>query len=292
MTFRLSFQAAFLPTGRKCDFSEARRSPVGASRLSGLLNWVLCWGGLAGALTSAEALSAQWFWSATPPVRQVGELSVAEFPQLKKVELKESVTPGGPLQTVQGYRVSQWVELKFEKEKWTAEQKAAVDLIVFRDRSGKRVPISRVLLTKYPFLLSPEKGSFRLIVPTQSQPRIRTEGIPVEAMRLDAVEAVDLAHFKAEFERFFLTKRTDPVALRGEKLALQNCQICHQESLTSPALAAGGWSHLMKPEVLSKFLGGHPGNSVQAQLTEKERKSVVSYFNLYRGQLETPSAQR
>ncbi len=117
------------------------------------------------------------------------------------------------------------------------QQKASVDLIVFRDARGAEIAMPRWLPTKYAILLAYQRdreniaadGPFYLIMPWTTQGRIRKEPLPLEKFFIRNLAAIELTNMKQYYGKdFFLQNRSDPMSIRGEKRFVQTCMPCHR----------------------------------------------------------------
>jgi len=127
-----------------------------------------------------------------------------------------------------GHSLSEIVEKA--SQTLTPAEKSGIDLVVLVNEQGKEVFVPRAFLVKYPRIIL----STRVVLPKQMQPKILKEGLQLELLELEGVSKILLTSYQERFGFFKLTKRTDPAAIRGERLFLQNCVFCHskEKSLT------------------------------------------------------------
>jgi mono/diheme cytochrome c family protein len=231
------------------------------------LGWFLVW-----ALASpAWGATLKIRLNASHPDRALGDWEGKDLAEIKQATSSEK-DPGGPLiRKFHGPLVSALIEKAMEKV--PGELKAQVDLVIFRNGGGESVIVPRSLITKYPLLLSQEpeaEGGLTLISPWTSKPKILQEGLPVERYTLKGVSQVELANSRETFGGLYLKKRVDPVAMRGEKVFIQNCTACH----------ATGPSSLKTGDVEQ----GHPGGKGIARLVDRARHALKTYWDSYRGE--------
>lgn len=163
-----------------------------------------------------------------------------------------------------GYSLSEIVEKA--SQSLTPAEKSGIDLVVLVNDQGKEVFLPRAFLVKYPRIIL----STRVVLPKQTQPKILKEGLQLELLELEGVSKVLLTSYQERFGFFKLIKRTDPAAVRGERLFLQNCVFCHSKekslTLTEEQLTAS----------VSKT--SHPVFLI-SKLEKKEIRSISRYLS-------------
>ena len=76
--------------------------------------------------------------------------------------------------------------------------------------------------------------------------------------------------------------------MRGEKLYVQNCVSCHQE-----ASGKGPISVLIGDKTEKFIHEGHPSlEAIPVRLTDRDRRSVLRYFEAYRSENIAPSENK
>jgi len=186
-------------------------------------------------------------------------------------------------------------------ESLSADDRAQVDLIILHSSGadgGARALIPRALLTKFPLLLAwaregKNTESWVLIPPKTSRPKIQTENVPLDSYFLRGVEKIELASSRVRFRSALLSRRTDPIAMRGEKLFLSSCLGCH-ESGRAPAFTSvqrdrlGQWSSREFAPAHSRVGGVPPVN-------DRDWNSLRSYWEAVRTEAieaATPRGER
>ncbi len=180
-------------------------------------------------------------------------------------------TSGGSVQW-KGVLLSELVEKAIDG--LAADDKAQVDLIIAKNSKGVEVLIPRALVVRYPLLLgSTAEKSTTIVVPWTSKPKIMEEALPLETYFISDVTQLDLANYKSRFGSYFLKKRTDPAAIRGEKFFVQTCIACHSHS--NPQF-----------ETRARTIASseHPSVKGIVKLNDKNRKSLLSYLDAYTGE--------
>ncbi len=246
-------------------------------KTSSLLTSLLC---LAAA---AEAPSARADGLRITSGFQTGaDLESWEIPQLKhekRVVSREKDPLSGKVIPWDGVLLSSLVEKSLAK--LNAEQRANVDLLILRSRSGQQVHLPRSLIQKYPLLVafSPE-NSLEVVVPWTSKPKIQEEGFPLQRYFLKGLSSIELSSYQAKYQPLFLSRRTDPAAVRGERVFVQNCMGCHNSEPRGPASqTTSGASAALPPKA-------HPTVPGFATLPDRDRRALGSYFEAFR--LEHP----
>ncbi len=154
------------------------------------------------------------------------------------------------------------------------EKRATVDLVLVHSGTGEKILIPRYAIVKYPILLAYKKGQkegpFRILVPSQAVEKISKAGLPVEKFHLSPVSQIELSNYQGTFGTYFLKRRTDPAAMRGEKLFVQNCLACHLE---------GGRGQKSQQIVMDRK---HPLTTTSMpSFNERDWRALASYFQAY-----------
>lgn len=189
--------------------------------------------------------------------------------QLKSVSSTERDPFSGNNLPWKGVLLSELVEKAIDP--LSADDKAQVDLIIARNSKGDEVLIPRAFVVRYPIILGSAPGkSTTIVIPWTSKPKILEEALPLETFFISDVSQIEFANYKAKFGTYFLKKRTDPVAIRGEKLFVQTCFACHsnpQENLDR--------------KVKTIASSEHPSVKGIVKLNDKNRRSLMSYLDAY-----------
>ncbi len=135
----------------------------------------------------------------------------------------------------EGVRLRELVERSMDQ--MSAQEKAQVDLIVLKNSNEEEVALPRWLMNKYSILLAftrnskrlDENGPFYVVVPWTSQARIKKEVLPLGKYFFGNVVRVELTNFRKYYsDDLFVSNRSDPVVMRGQKRFVQSCIPCHQ----------------------------------------------------------------
>ena len=226
---------------------------------------------------------------ATPPVRIWRHEELAQFHQTQSQE-KDPITG----KNIRWTGVSLALLVERTLASLTPEVRAQIDLLVLRGE-GHQALVPRAFLSKFPILVALKKdqtdlasaageGPYYSVAPVTSHPKVTQEGLPVETFFVPGLNRIEFANSSRRYSRFFLKRRTDPVALRGEKLFVQNCIACHEGTTTTPPEQL--FSAQRSRAVASS---GHPPVRGTTQLTDRDRRSLTSYFDFYRS--ENPEVQ-
>jgi len=161
-----------------------------------------------------------------------------------------------------------------------SEAKSQIDLVVLKGAGGEQAWIPRAFVVRYPVLLAAEGksagGTMMSVVPVSSKPKIRTEELPHGTYWVKDVQTVELTNYREKFGRFYLKRRTDPAAMRGEKLFIQNCMACHAPS--SAQLTWSGW----EVSALAQSLKKHPAKTGFIEIQGKSEKALSTYWSAFR----------
>ncbi len=258
-------------------------------RLGGMGGLVL--GGITLPVGSVCAsLQIAWEAPGAPVPRVLKEYSLAELASKKTLVLTEK----DPLESntstkFQGVSLARLIEEATQG--LTAADRSSSDLIVMKTRSGREVLMPKAFLVKYPEIQialrqdGKDLGAegMRVVLPATSSSKIRRENILLEPMFVSELASVTLSSYDKRYGRLLLQRRTDPAAMRGEKLFLQNCVACH----TQPQATVASLDTNEKLKVLVE--GAHPtfpGNNggFKAIFDKKAMRSVGSYLDAFRSQ--------
>ncbi|MGK5088053.1 cytochrome c [Bdellovibrionota bacterium FG-2] len=228
---------------------------------------------------SSQGLSVQWLGGGASQLLKGWTLP--ELFKLKRAASKEKDPATGKLVRYEGVLLSLVVEKALEGV--TPDQRAQVDLLVLTDRLGHRALIPRSLVTKYPVLVAQRGESLFGVMPWTSKPKILKEEVPVSAYFVSELTALELTSYREKYGQWFLKKRSDPGAVRGEKLFVQNCMSCHAVG-HGPApeqvvLRNSGKSDFQHPALVSM--------SGLGILGDRERRALLSYFDARRLEMQT-----
>ncbi len=170
-------------------------------------------------------------------------LTADEIRKLGSLKTLSEVWPGAIRKSVwQGALVSDVIQKALDS--MTVEERAQVDLVVLQAGEGpqaQRALIPRALLKNFPFLLAsmkdgkPSIEGWVSIPPQSSRSKLQAEGLPIESYFLQKVSKIELANSWDRFSSVILKRRTDPIAVRGERVFVSSCLACH-ESGRAPSL--------------------------------------------------------
>ncbi len=203
----------------------------------------------------------------------------------------------------------------------TADQRAQIDLVVLKGDKGSQALVPRWFIQKYPVLVAlsrdhktlGEQGPLYSVVPWTSVSKISKEAVPLESFFVAGLQQIEFANYKERFGRYYLKRRSDPAAIRGEKLFVQSCATCHAAgsapgmSLTSAGAAPAGATalapataataaaldtsiraaldRLAAPAEVQKLGSvGHPAVPGMSKLSDREIRSLSSYFDAFRAE--------
>jgi len=172
----------------------------------------------------------------------------------------------------------------------TAVERAQIDLIVIRNINGERALLPRSFVGKYSVLLARSRAGKPLAaalgplysVPswTTRAPKILEEKLPLESLFVPGVVEVVLTNYKLRLAQFLLLRKTDPSAMRGEKLFIQGCAGCHATRSPAGEAQVDSW---VKAEALVKLRGvatsGHPSAKGLPGYGDRERRALTSYVD-------------
>ncbi len=188
----------------------------------------------------------------------------------------------------QGLSLSQLIEEATKT--FSAADRSDTDLVVMKTRAGREALMPKAFLVKYPQIqIALKKNgqplgveSPRLVLPATTNAKIQKENMLLEPMFVSELASITLSSYERRYGSFFLKRRTDPAAMRGEKLFLQNCITCHTQ-------AAVTMVYLTSSDKIHKVAQGEhpnvPGNHGFSTIFDKKAiRSLVSYLEAFRFQ--------
>lgn len=268
-----------------------RRQKAPFSRTQ-FLQLALLGSGLTWVTGSADA-SLQIAWEPpnekAPRVLKSYELGELESRTLASLTEKDPLAKGsGETVKFQGLSLSLLIEEATKT--FSAADRSDTDLVVMKTRAGREALMPKAFLVKYPQIQVALKKngqslgaeSPRLILPATTNAKIQKENMLLEPMFVSEIASITLSSYERRYGSFFLKRRTDPAAMRGEKLFLQNCITCHTQ-------AAVTMVYLTSSDKIQKVAQGEhpnvPGNHGFSSIFDKKAiRSLVSYLEAFRFQ--------
>ncbi len=250
------------------------------------------WGQAAPVGKSIESDRLSVIWNGSGSVQELKSWGFSELQKWRHRTSRERDPVTGRMVKWEGILLSQLIDQGLVN--MPVEKRAQVDLLVLKSSSGSSTFLPRSFVSKYPIMLAFHWGRYAQevgeigqwgfissLVPWSSNPKILNEDLPLEKFFVPQVVTVELTNYRDHYNFLFLKRRTDPSAMRGEKLVVQNCVSCHSMG-RSPAHV-----DIAQEGKVKKFaLEGHPAMHIHLKLTERDRKSIVQYLDAHR--LENP----
>ncbi len=248
------------------------------------------------AIFSQFAQAGQWTtesgrltvsWATSGRSLELRNWALGELNQFKRIASREKDPSSGKLVKWDGILLSTIVEKGLSE--LPSEQRAQIDLVILKNSSGESALIPRSMISKYPILLAlnwagksqDHRGPIYSIIPWSSNSKILKEDLPLEKFFLPQIARIELSNYRDRYSFLFLKRRTDPSAMRGEKLFVQNCASCHSSGQSSSLLGVRD-----KQQEVKFASGGHPEVKVKLKLSDRDRHSIVRYLDAYR--MENP----
>ncbi|MCM2279625.1 MAG: cytochrome c [Oligoflexia bacterium] len=219
-------------------------------------------------------------WSSSSETRSLKSWPELELLRLKSRAVQEQDPITGKISKWNGIPLSRLIDEALEK--LTVEQKAQIDLVVFRNAEGGQALVPRYVISRYPLILGTHRqgsrieGGLTVVVPLTSAPKIQSEGLPLGTYALDKLTLIELTSYSNRFSGLFLKRRTDPAAIRGETMFVRNCISCHSETRGKP----------LPPVVEARSLAslGHPAATGVPRLSERDARALASYLEAFRSE--------
>jgi hypothetical protein len=255
-------------------------------------------GGVVGFASSKEnkanyKLTATWLGSS--PRSELQSWSWDQLQKMKKTASREKDPRTGKLIKWEGVLLSSVVDKALEG--LPVEGRAQVDLVILKNALGAQVMIPRAFISKYPVMLAwnwdsadPQdlaaRGQVYSVVPWTSKPRILSEDLPLQNFFLGQITQIEFTNYRDRYGSLFLKRRTDPSAMRGEKLFVQNCASCHSSG-EGPNLA--GITEQGKVRQFAQ--NGHPVAKMILKYKDRDRQSIKKYLEAHQEELSLSVSQ-
>ena len=226
---------------------------------------------------NASSYSLKAVWNHTGGAQDLKSWALTDLTHLKKISVREKDPVTGAMSNWQGALLSDVVDTAMSS--LPPDSRAQIDLIILKNDTASQAMIPRAFITKYPVILALSRDQKELgslgpvysVVPWTSRPKSQQEGLPLESYFLSGVKTVELTNYRDHYGPLFLKRRTDPAAMRGEKLFVQNCAVCH-----APA------ENFIKSRLPAS--DAHPALKGAPRLSDRDRRSLTSYFEAYRAE--------
>lgn len=161
----------------------------------------------------------------------------------------------------------------------TAADRSHIDLVILKGKTQTAL-MPRAFLVKYSAIqlaLTQDGKNIatigpRVVLPATSNAKIQKESILLDPLFVSDLESVILTSYQFHYANLFLKKRSDPAAMRGEKLFVQNCVTCHQQGVNKSF------------EGVEKHREVSGASGLSNILEPKQLRSLTSYIEAYRGQ--------
>jgi hypothetical protein len=250
---------------------------------------LLVFAGLIGAGNVNAALQITWESPSSPTPRVLKDFSAEDLAKMKAKVLTEA-DPLAHGEKAKFYGPSLSTLVLEATKQLTPAERATNDLVVLKTRSGKEALMPKAFLVKYPSIeLALKKNGQslgaeapRIVLPATSNSKIKSENILLEPLFVSELAEITLTSYERRYSAFFLKRRTDPAAMRGEKMFLQNCVSCHSQ----PQVAMATLASADQVEKIAK--GEHPDVSgvheFKSIFDKKATRSLRSYLQAFKFQ--------
>jgi mono/diheme cytochrome c family protein len=209
--------------------------------------------------------------------------SFDEIKALKQLSSRELDPASGKVAQWQGVSLDRLLEDAMAK--LPADRRAQIDLVVLKGSEGAKTLVPRYFVKKFPMLVafSRDKGALGAegplasVAPWTSKPNVTQESLPVTAYFVPKLESIELTNYRARFAPLFLKRRTDPAAMRGEKLFVQSCLSCHGAG-KGPAFSDVSVAAASVEKARALASSEHPAIKEFPKLNDREKRALMSYL--------------
>jgi len=175
------------------------------------------------------------FSTSPQSIRSLRAWTLEDLSSLSPISSHEKDPLSGHFSQWKGVLISKWIEK--ELSELPLEQRSEVDLLILKNQKGEQAILPRHVVKAFPVMLAWEKDrkifsdkdqGFTVVLPWSSNSQKMMRGnLNWSAYQISGVSEVQLTSYQARFSNLFLKRRTDPAAVRGEKMVVENCVSCH-----------------------------------------------------------------
>ena len=269
--------------------SRPKGQSLAAAAVTVVVSWVLSGSVSAQAKSASVGEDPAFRLTATvnaPGVHQDLKVwALHDLARFKHAIARERDPRSGKVIKSEGFLLANLIDQTLES--LPAESRAQIDLIVLKGRSGEQALVPRALMTKYPLMVATRQesaaqkteGPLSVVVPWTSKPSIQNEGLPLESFFVSGLKLVELTNYRHQFGSLFLKRRTDPSAMRGERLFVQSCAGCHDAGKTQNPFA------IVQGGIAKRFFEkGHPGSGLNFRVNDRDRGAILRYAEALQGE--------
>ena len=186
-----------------------------------------------GAAPEATPASLQIVWKGPQGDVILGDFQLGGLPAAMRHKSTEKDPSQGEVVAWEGILLAPLLEKALEK--LTVDQRASIDLVTLVGKTA-RAAIPRSFISKGFLFLAVkrsgkeglgDRGPILSVVPWTSKPKSLSEALPVQRYFVPALNQIILESSQVVYGGFFLAKRGDPRAVRGERIFVQACMCCH-----------------------------------------------------------------
>lgn len=211
-------------------------------------------------------------------------LADSDFKKLKSESSSEYDSVSQKAESWKGVTLAHLIEVSIEG--LPIEKRATIDLVVLKNQKGEEALIPRGFVTKFsPLIVMASeqgkrssalsgRGPFLSVARNTSKPLSLKEELPVDRYSVSNLVEVELTNYKNRFASFYLEKRGDPAAVRGEKAFVQDCLGCH----TAKAGIAS--------DLITKYEAKTPDK--HQKISDKSKRSLDAYLKAYQHEHASP----
>ena len=229
---------------------------------------------------SGTSPSIRFVWKGEAGDKVLGDFSLKTLASKSHRHSKEKDPKGGEMVTWEGISFN-WL-LDHAIESLSVSDKASIDLIILIGKDGQRAILPRGLLSQVPMILAlhrsgkdiGERGPVYSVLSWSTKSKALVDPLPLEKYFVSKVQEVELTNSKLFYGPFFMAKRSDPRAVRGERLFVQSCLACHdkgQRDKDFPLTLVSGVAH--------KPVSGLP------KFEERDMASLKAYFKTFESEV-------
>lgn len=233
--------------------------------------------------------------SSSQSSRSLRAWTLEDLFSLAPISSHEKDPVSGQLAQWKGVLISKWIEK--ELSELPLEQRSEVDLLILKNQRGEQAILPRHVVKAFPVMLAWEKDrktfsdkdqGFTVVLPWSSNSQKMMRGnLPWSAYQISGVSEVQLTSYQARFSNLLLKRRTDPAAVRGEKMVVENCVSCHASG-RAPSLTelSPNASNLPQQVTQGHARGGGP------KLNGRDLRAFISYLVQYQSENQSAANQQ
>jgi len=233
------------------------------------------------------------FWKMGAQSKQLKSWTLTELLNWKLDQKREKVPQESSVALWEGVDFNKLIDVALEGV--TLHERGEIDLVLLKGQDNKVITVPRSFIRKFSFLLAIKKNGkpltapyapFFSVVPVSSlsagdKRKLDEEIYPLHLFSVTGIKEITFTRVQDQYGSLFLRRKTNPLALRGERVFVWNCNTCHAMDKVSPDPR---WSKAIESSELFKT---HKNKGlILPDFNRLDRLGLIAYFEQH--QKENP----